>query len=127
MTNAHASAGRGLFSYLHPGFGVLLDPLDDRLVDQLLRFGVEAVVGQIRHQILLGHVENLLLSRHLRRSQTEGQTAGRSEHTLVVCWLPMTDAQAATGSFLHLLHLSSGALTSRPRHLWVQPECSQHL
>ena len=54
------------FKYLHSGVGVLFDPLDDRLVDQLLSLGVETVVGQIGHQILLGHAQNLLLSCHLK-------------------------------------------------------------
>lgn len=54
------------FNYLHSGVGVLFDPLDDRLVDQLLGLGVETVVGQIGHQILLGHAQNLLLSGHLK-------------------------------------------------------------
>ena len=54
-----------VFYYLHSGGGVLFDPLDDRLVHQLLGLGVQAVVGQVGHQVVLGHAQDLLLSGHL--------------------------------------------------------------
>ncbi len=52
-THTHSSAL--FFNYLHSGVGVLFDPFDDRLIDQLLSLCVETVVGQISHQVLLGH------------------------------------------------------------------------
>lgn len=64
------------FYYLHPAAGVLFDPLDDRLVHQLLGFSVEAVVRQVGHQILLGNVQDLLLAGHL----SSGGTMSRKKH-----------------------------------------------
>lgn len=73
------------FYYLRSAAGVLFDPLDDHLVHQLLGFSVEAVVGQVGHQVLLGDVQDLLLAGHLstdgavrRRKHTERRNANVS-------------------------------------------------
>lgn len=82
--------------YLHSAAGVLFDPLDDRLVHQLLGFSVEAVVGQVGHQVLLGDVQDLLLAGHLstgravsrKRIQNGTQTRPR-EFLLESCILSL--------------------------------------
>lgn len=56
--------------YLYSRVGVLFDPLDDGLVDQLLGLCVQAVVGQIGYQVVLGDAEDLFLPCHLKKKDS---------------------------------------------------------
>lgn len=55
--------------YLYSRVGVLFDPLDDGLVDQLLGLCVQAVVGQIGYQVVLGDAEDFFLPCHLQKKR----------------------------------------------------------
>lgn len=52
-------------AYLCPRCWVLLDPLDDSFIDQLLGLGVETVIGDVGDKVILRDAEDLLLSGHL--------------------------------------------------------------
>lgn len=56
--------------YLYSRVGVLFDPLDDGLIDQLLGLCVQAVVGQIGYQVVLGDAEDLFLACHLKKKDS---------------------------------------------------------
>lgn len=42
-----------------------LDPFDDRLIDELLSLGVEAIVGQVADQVFFRDAEDLVLASHV--------------------------------------------------------------